>query len=721
MKALKQTMICLLVLGQIITGSQVNGVEIKKVDISSLPADGGEKHNRLIFEKSPYLLQHAENPIDWYPWGDGAFAKARKENKPIFLSIGYSTCHWCHVMAGESFDSKQVAEILNRNFIAIKVDREERPDIDAIYMRVCQMMTGGGGWPLTVLMTPERKPFFAGTYFPKESGYGRPGLIDILESTMELWRKNPGQLTESADKITGLLKEKSSSQAQKLPDRKILDGAYKQLAATYDSRYGGFGKAPKFPSPHQLMFLLRHWKRSGDQAALDMVTSTLEAFRRGGVYDQLGGGIHRYSTDREFLVPHFEKMLYDQALLAIAYLEAYQATGQDFFAATAREIFDYVLRDMTAPGGGFYSAEDADSEGEEGRFYLWSTDEVVKLLGPEEGARINNVFNLKKEGNYHDEVKGTLTGLNIPHLRERVDMAGVEKSTELLFKKRQQRIHPFKDDKIITSWNGLMIAALAMGGRILEDDSYKQAAERAADFVVTNLQDKESRLLRRYRDQEAAMAAYLDDYAFLVFGLMELYEATFRVAYLEKARKLNGEMVELFWDREHNAFNFSGHGNEKLLAQVRDFYDGALPSGNSIALLNLLKLSRLLDDKKLQETAETLAARMAEEAGEYPAGYAMFLSAVDFLNGPSGEIVVAGDPEAAETKKMLVIINRTFSPNQVVVLHPPQGKDIEKLAPYTEYQTMIDNRPTVYMCRNYACLKPVTEINSLNKMMESFP
>jgi hypothetical protein len=719
----KKLLTGLLVVGQIITAGPVSSMDISKIDLGKIPPDGGEKYNRLIFEKSPYLLQHAENPVDWYPWGEEAFARARRENKPIFLSIGYSTCHWCHVMAHESFESLRVAEILNRHFISIKVDREERPDIDSIYMKVAQIISGRGGWPLTLFLTPDRKPFFAGTYFPVESRYGRPGFIDVLESTIELWQKDQEQLLGSAEKITGLINQTASQKEVGKLDEAILAKAYQQFAGSYDSQYGGFGQAPKFPSPHQLMFLLRYWRRTGEEKALVMVKETLTALRKGGIYDQLGGGFHRYSTDREFLVPHFEKMLYDQALLATAYLETYQATGDKFFADTAREIFSYVLRDMTAPAGAFYSAEDADSEGVEGKFYLWSAAEITKLLGAEAGAEFNKVFGVKKDGNYHDEVTGNQTGLNILHLRETGMPASLAKSRQILFAKRAERIHPFKDDKILTSWNGLMIAALAMGGRVLGEAKYLAAAGKAADFIIKELRDDKGRLLRRYRGGEAALPGYLDDYAFMVYGLMNLYEADFKDDYLLLAAELTGDMVDLFWDDGHGVFNFSGTGNEELLGSIRDFYDGAIPAGNSVALLNILKLGKITDAAKLREMADKMSRKIMVEVAAYPPGYAMFLSAVDYLLGPAGEIVIAGKADAAATGAVLKLINRSFAPNKVVVLHRPgrEGLKIEKIAGYTKFQTMVDGQTTVYLCRDYTCEKPIVDLDELAKVIIGFP
>ncbi|MEN3037834.1 MAG: thioredoxin domain-containing protein, partial [Candidatus Kryptonium sp.] len=512
-----------------------------------------KKYNRLINEKSPYLLQHAENPVDWYPWCDEAFEKAKVEDKPIFLSIGYSTCHWCHVMEKESFEDEEVAKILNENFVSIKVDREERPDIDSVYMSVCQAMTGHGGWPLTIIMTPDKKPFFAGTYIPKHSRFGRIGLIDLLQRVSHLWKENKEKLLSLADEITTDLKQAfSQSIVNDTIDESVLSLAYDQLKSQFDPEYGGFGKAPKFPIPHNLMFLLRYWRKTGNPKALEMVEQTLNSMYLGGIYDHIGFGFHRYSTDRYWLLPHFEKMLYDQALLLIAYLETYQATQNQKYARICNEISSYVLRNLTNPNGGFFSAEDADSEGEEGKFYLWEFNELKEILNQEEFNFVVGKFNIQIDGNYYDEVRKSKTGKNIFYLTEHLSNENITKWETIrqkLFKYREQRIHPLKDDKILTDWNGLMICAFARAYSVLRNENYLNIAKNSADFILKNLL-KDGKLLHRFRDGEAKINAYLDDYAFLIWGLIELYEASFETKYLRNAIVLTEKMIQLFWDDE---------------------------------------------------------------------------------------------------------------------------------------------------------------------------
>lgn len=681
------------------------------------------KSNRLISEKSPYLQQHAYNPVDWYPWGEEAFQKAVKENKPIFLSIGYSTCHWCHVMEYESFEDEEVARILNENFVSIKVDREERPDLDNIYMAVCQAMTGSGGWPLNLFLTPEKKPFFAGTYFPKTERFGNPGFIAILQKISSLWQTNKESVIASSEQITKVLQSMAFTTPGEILTKETLKHAYEQLRDTFDTIYGGFGSSPKFPTPHNYTFLLRWWKRSNDPTALEMVEKTLERMGRGGMYDQLGGGFHRYSTDEYWLVPHFEKMLYDQALTAIAYTETYQATGKPYYADIVRGIFMYVLRDMTSPEGGFYSAEDADSEGVEGKFYVWTPDEVIKILGERDGKIFCDYYDVSREGNFEEknilhvdkplDAFAKLEGIQTEELQELLRTA-----REKLFAERQKRIHPHKDDKILTSWNGLMIAALARGAQALHAPEYAQAAVRATDFILNALHRKDGTLLRRYRSGEAAIPGYLDDYAYFVWGLIDLYEATFETKYLKTALELNKQMIENFWDEKGGGLFFGGKRNEQLIAQTKEIYDGATPSGNSVALFNMLRLGRVAGNPGLGKMADQIMKAFGETINQYPSGYTQFMCALDFALGPTKEIVIAGEPDQKDTQQILQEIEKRFLPRKVLLLNSLKDKSLGEIAGFVKEQKPIENKATVYICENYACKAPANEINKIIQLLD---
>ena len=687
-----------------------------------------------MLQKSPYLRQHAENPVDWYPWGSEAFEKARKENKPIFLSIGYSTCHWCHVMAHESFEDPEVARLMNEVFVSIKVDREERPDIDSIYMSVCQLMTGSGGWPLTIIMTPDKKPFFAGTYFPKESRFGRIGMKDLIPRVKEIWSTRREEVLDSAEKITATLQQVSRGEPGEEADDSTLRLTYEQLIQRFDKEYGGFGEAPKFPTPHNLLFLLRFWKRTGDEKALWMVEKTLQAIRRGGIYDHVGLGFHRYSTDRRWLVPHFEKMLYDQAQLAMAYIEAYLATGKDEYRATAEEIFTYVLRDMTAPTGGFYSGEDADSEGEEGKFYLWTLDELRQVLSAGEADLIEKVFNVEKGGNFNGEATGRRTGRNILYLERGLgEIATDLKTSELelrnvlegardkLFSAREKRMHPHNDDKILTDWNGLMIAALAKGAQAFDDPRYGEAAGRAVDFILNTLRAPKGRLLHRYRDGEAALTAHVDDYAFLIWGLIELYEATFETRYLKAALALNDDLVQHFWDDQTGGFYFTADDAEKLLVREKEIYDGAIPSGNSVAAYNLLRLGRITANSDFEEKAMRIGRAFSRSVRQSPLAHTQLMVAVDFGIGPTYEVVIAGDSRATDTKAMVKALRTQFLPNKVVLLRPTEEEspDIIRFAEYTRHQSSMDGKATAYVCLNYSCKVPTTDTTEMLGMLNA--
>ncbi len=682
----------------------------------------GKTANRLAKEKSPYLLQHAENPVDWFPWGEEAFRKAREEGKPVFLSIGYATCHWCHVMAHESFEDEGVARILKESFVSIKVDREERPDVDRVYMTACQAMTKGGGWPLTIFMTPDGKPFFAGTYFPKESRMGMTGFVDLLKKISELWSQDRPRFEQAGEQITEALQPRSEAAATGYaPDETVLSKACEQLASSFDPAWGGFGKAPKFPMPHNLTFLLRWYARSGTEAAGTMTAKTLESMRNGGIFDQIGFGFHRYSVDEQWLVPHFEKMLYDQALLALAYTEAYQAFGEERYGDVAREIFTYVLRDMTSPEGGFYSGEDADSEGEEGLFYVWTPEEVKAHLGEEAGDLFCRFYDIRPGGNFE-------AGNSIPHIvedpAEFAKKAGIqeaalkqslEQGREKLFQVREKRIHPLKDDKVLASWNGLMIAALAKGYQAFGKPAYKEAACKAIDFILKKLVKDKRFLLRRYRDGESAYPGYLDDYAFFVWGLIETYEATFEVRFLEEAVTLQDAMIDLFWDGAQGGFFFSGKENETLIVPSKEAYDGALPSGNSVAALNLMRLGRAMGKTEWEERADQTFQAYASSVVQYPAGFTQFLAALDFMIGPSREIVIAGDLSGEDTQAMLRAVQKLFLPNKVLVLcsDGEEGRRLSALAPYTEGMGPVNEQPAAYICEKYACKRPLTDLADL--------
>ena len=684
----------------------------------------GAALNRLKDEKSPYLLQHAGNPVNWYPWGDEAFQTAEREDKPIFLSIGYSTCHWCHVMEHESFEDDEVAGLMNDVFISIKVDREERPDLDQIYMTVCQLLTGSGGWPLTIIMTPQKKPFFAGTYIPKESRYGRIGMLELIPRVKVLWEEKRGDLVESANSIVGTLESIARNLSPgDTPDRSVLESAYKELAGSFDSRHGGFGTAPKFPTPHNFTFLLRYWRRTGDKQALNMVETGLLALRAGGIYDHTGFGFHRYSTDAEWLVPHFEKMLYDQALLAMAYTEAYQALRKPIYMSTAKEIFTYLARDMTSPEGGFYSAEDADSEGEEGKFYLWSFEELQNLLNQEEMNLLTKWYGVRRDGNYLDSATGKKTGENILHVAGSFPGPEFEGVRRKLFNYRKKRVHPFKDDKILTSWNGLMIAALARAAAVFNEPDYAAAAEKAALFLLSRMRLENKQLLHQFRDGEAMVGAYSEDYAFLIWALIELYEATFKVRYLEEALELNSDFIDHFWDDEHGGFYMTEDNAQDVLVRQKPISDSALPSANSVAMLNLLRLGRMTGNVEHEKMAERISRLVSDQVEKYPLSFTFMLSALDFSIGPAFEIVIAGPSGSDNILEMIEALRSIFLPNKVV-LYRPAGEDepaILNFAEWVRYQNSLNGRATAYVCQDYKCRLPTNDIDTMLELLEIDP
>jgi len=697
---------------------------------SEIPAG----YNRLYRELSPYLRQHADNPVDWYPWGEEAFALARREDKPVFLSIGYATCHWCHVMEHESFEDPDVAQLMNETFVCIKVDREERPDIDNVYMQVCQMMSSNCGWPLNIIMTPDKRPFYAMTYLPKEARFGRIGMMDLIPQVKTAWLSQRDELENIAGQVTDALQEPGRDSTKTEIDARTLARAVTQLDERYDARWGGFSRAPKFPSPHNLIFLLRQWKRTGNERLREMVETTLRAMRAGGIYDHIGFGFHRYATDEQWLVPHFEKMLYDQAMLALAYLEAYQATGAEDFARTAREIFTYILRDMIAPEGAFYSAEDADSEGVEGKYYLWQVKELRRLLSTETADLLMTVFSVREEGNFTSEAPGIPERANILHqtrtLAEHAENRGitetalraeVQRAREILLRARSKRVPPLKDDKILTDWNGLMIAALAKGGRLLEEPALTKAAETAANFILRDLRRPDGGLYHRYREGDAGITGFVDDYAFFAWGLIELYETTFETTYLRSAIELTRYMLDMFWDSDNGGFYFTPADGEKLLVRNKEFYDGAIPSGNAVAMLNLLRLGRMTANADFENKAHRITQAFSSRLSDVPSAFSQTLTAVDFGIGPGHEVIIAGRREAADTQAMLRVLRQMYLPNTVVLLRPPggEGADIAQLAEYTSTQTAINGRATAYVCRNYQCELPTTDVEQMRKLLET--
>ena len=710
--------------------------EIKETRNFSKQSPTGEKvkYNRLIRESSPYLLQHATNPVDWFPWGDEAFERATRKDKPIFLSIGYSTCHWCHVMEHESFADQEVADLLNKHFISIKVDREERPDIDHVYMSVTQALTGSGGWPMTIFMTPDKKPFFAGTYFPKNSRWGRPGMMELLPKIAEAWQTDREKVLAGAEQITQHVIGLNQGSPGTALDLKILEKAFVLLAENHDSENGGFGKAPKFPLPHQLSFLLRRYHHTQNPKALEMVEKTLVKMRLGGIFDQVGFGFHRYSTDAHWLVPHFEKMLYDQAMLIMVYIEAYQVTGKAFFARTAEEIITYVLRDMTSVEGGFYSAEDADSEGTEGKFYLWTPQEIQNILDEKDAELFTKIFNVKEGGNFQDPGPGHHINQNILHLLKPLPELAkdfnipekklrnlLDATRQKLFRAREKRIHPLKDDKILTDWNGLMIAALSKAGRVLENQTYIAAAARAADFILQHLTDDNGRLLKRYRQGKAGLPAHLNDYAFMVWGLLELYQTIFETKYLKSAIEINEDMLSHFWDAQNGGFYMTADDSEKLLVRSKVVYDGAIPSGNSVAMFNLLRLGHLTGKAEYLTKAERIIKAFSTSIKHYPAGYSQLMVALEFTLNPNYEVVIVGVPRRKDTESMLAALHKPFLPEKVT-LHRPVDQNaanaITAIAPFTLSMTAKNGQATAYVCQEFACKLPTTSIDQMLKNLK---
>ncbi|MBI0584121.1 MAG: thioredoxin domain-containing protein [Methanomassiliicoccus sp.] len=679
---------------------------------------GEERSNRLINEKSPYLLQHAHNPVDWYPWGEEAFRRAKELDRPIFLSIGYSSCHWCHVMEEESFQDEKVAALLNAHFVPVKVDREERPDVDATYMTAAQLLSGGGGWPLTMVLTPDLKPFFAATYIPKEAKWGRSGLMTLLPTISDFWKGRRQELEETSQKVVEALKEQGEAAAGGGLGEEALMAAFQNMMGAFDETYGGFGLAPKFPTPHRLTLLLRYWNRTGDQKALWMADRTLEAMRKGGIYDQLGKGFHRYSTDQQWLVPHFEKMLYDQALLAIAYIEGWQATGKEHHSRTAREVLDHVLDRMTSSEGGFFSSEDADSEGEEGRFYLWTEGEAAAVLDEREMEAARRLFGLNAEGNMREGVKGDLSGRSVLRLSspEAMDDPLFDAVRQKLLAAREKRPRPAMDDKIMADWNGLMIAALARGAAAFMDERYLRAAARAADHVLVRMRSEDG-LGHVYRDGLSTVPGFLDDHAFMAWGLLELFQADQDLRWLNEAIALVKEMNAGFWDDDGGYYQV--REGKDMIHRGKEVYDGAVPSGNSIALLDLLTLYRITEEPDLMTKADALIAAFSGAVFRSPENHSQFMNAVDLRLGPSYSIVIAGRKGAEDTILFLRELASRYVPNKVVLLLEP-GKAVEgigRLSPLVQGQAMRDGRAMAHVCTERACLPETADPGAFAELL----
>ena len=688
--------------------------------------------NRLINEKSPYLLQHAHNPVDWHAWGNEAFDKARRENKPIFLSIGYSTCHWCHVMERESFESEEVASVLNRYFVPVKVDREERPDVDRIYMTFVQATTGSGGWPMSIWLTPELEPFFGGTYFPPDDRYGRPGFKAVLEHIAQAWTSERERVKQSGANVVAQLRKHAEGESVRAAiDERSLEHCFYLLRRGFDSRHGGFGDAPKFPRPVVHNFLHRYWEATGNQEALDMSLFTLKAMARGGMNDQLGGGFHRYSVDERWFVPHFEKMLYDQAQLAVSYLEAHQISREEVFASVARDIFEYVLRDMTHPEGGFYSAEDADSiidpsnprDKGEGAFYIWSYEEIERILGPQEAARFADWYGVERGGNVGNDPHGEFTGKNILYQARAGDYpADLNSSRRKLFAARAARPRPHLDDKILTGWNALMISAFAKGAQILNEHRYADAANRAASFIYKYMfQPGQGTLLRRFREGDAAIPAFLDDYAYLANALVDLYETTFALHHLETAVRLAEKMIELFEDRENGAFYSTAEGDDSLVMRMKEDYDGAEPSGNSMAALALLRLAELSGRDDFRRSAGRALEAFAQRMNAAPIGVPQMLVAYMWSRAPRKQIILAGDRTAEPMRAMMREIHQRFLPGRVLMLldSPASRRFFSAHHAAVESMAAPNGQPTAYICENFACQLPATDPATVAQLLES--
>ena len=697
-------------------------------------ATGGKepRANGLANEKSPYLLQHAYNPVDWYPWGKEAIERAKKENKPIFLSIGYSSCHWCHVMEHESFEDEAVAKILNEHFVSIKVDREERPDLDELYMKAVMSLTGSGGWPLSLFLTPDLEPFYGGTYFPPVTRYGMPGFSTILRSITQAWESDRAKIIDSASRIRADLNEmySTSEQSGAKVDDHVMDDCYNILAGEYDQQYGGFGSAPKFPTPSNLFFLMRYYAKTREKAPLQMVTKTLDSMASGGIYDHVGGGFHRYSTDREWLVPHFEKMLYDNALLSLAYTEAFQITKKESYRKIVTETLSWVLSEMTLKDGGFFSAQDADSPEGEGSYYVWNRQDVENALANAKPDSLENYlddvckyFSITDKGNFEDG-KTLLTSPHESTQNQDPSEKGLEKIVEraraLMSGFRAKRPRPLTDDKILTGWNGLMISAMARGYRVFENRAFIDAALKASDFILNNLMikaDGRTRLIRRYRDGEAKGNAVLEDYAFFINGLVDVYEASFEAKYLEYSIQLCNQMICDFYDQKAGGFFMTRPDSEDLIARAKEADDGALPSGNSVAALVLMRLARLNSNEDYKQKAEGTIAAFWPSIENHPASHAFMLVALDFMLEKPKEIVISGERESPKMNELLREVYAQYLPNSVLAL---AEKQVENLIPMVEGRlSTVGQEPRIFVCSGYSCKLPSTSREELLASLNS--
>jgi len=686
--------------------------------------DQAEFTNHLVNETSPYLLQHAHNPVNWYPWSEKAFAKAKRENKPVLLSIGYSACHWCHVMAHESFEDEEIAKLMNELFVNIKVDREERPDLDQIYMSAVQMLTHHGGWPMTVFLTPDGLPFYGGTYFPPQDRYNMPGFPRVLISVAEAYRERGEDIKETSVSILNELQRlNTANEANEPLGKEVLEAAYAGIVRTYDSLHGGFGGAPKFPPSMTLEFLLRTYKRTSKSEALNIVRHTCKAMADGGIYDQLGGGFHRYATDARWLVPHFEKMLYDNALLSRLYLHYFQLTREEFARDTATGIFDYVLREMTDNAGGFYSTQDADSEGHEGKFFVWGIEEIKSALGERDASLFCDYYNVSEGGNFEGQ-----SILNVSQSLEDVaqqndisvtELAHVlETSRERLFAIRERRVKPDRDDKILTAWNGLMLASFSEGGAILNRPDYTRAAQRNAEFVLSELR-RDGLLLRTWKDGKAKFNAYLEDYAFLIDGLVTLYETDGELRWFTEALTLTQRMIDEFWDAENGGFYFTGRSHEQLIVRSKDYFDNATPSGNSVAAGVLLRLATLTSNETYRNYAVSILQSVSDTARKYPSGFGYALSAIDFLLSTPKEIAIVGKDSAA-VQDFIGEVWHTYLPNKVVAGATFGNKHAVDLIPLLHNRPLIGGRATAYVCEHSSCKEPVNDRASLGMQLQEY-